>query len=169
MATSKSGPEFQARMNLQARSLASGVDRLVRRVVLAADEAAVTATPVDTGRARANWIVSIGSPSAEVVNPITSGQPGSGAREAANTQAALDQAGDLLFLRRPGQSVVIANNVEYITYLNDGTSRQAPHGMLPAALKAAQAVIDRAKILGRAGSAGRFRDPATGRFTRGPG
>lgn len=147
MAVSKSGPEFQARMNLQARSLASGVDRLIRRVALAADEAAVTATPVDTGRARANWIVSIGSPSAEIVNSVAFGERGSGAREAANTQAALDQAGDILFLRRPGQSVVIANNVEYIMYLNDGTSTQAPHGMLPAALKAAEAVIRRAKVL----------------------
>lgn len=168
MATSKSGPEFQARMNLQARSLASGINALVRRVVLAADEAAVTATPVDTGRARANWIVSIGTPASGTVPEVASGQPGSGAREAANTQAALDQAGDVLSIRPAGSTVAITNNVEYITYLNDGTSKQAPRGMLPAALQAAQAVINRAKILGRAGSIGRFRDPVTGRFTRGP-
>lgn len=154
-------------MNLQGKFLASGVDALIRRVVLAADEAAVTATPVDTGRARANWIVSIGSPSAEIVNPVTSGERGSGAREAANTQAALDQAGDVLFVRPRGASVVITNNVEYITYLNDGTSRQAPHGMLPAALKAAEAVLKRAKVLQERKLSGRGvqRGPTTGRFT----
>lgn len=156
-------------MALHAKSLASGVSQLIRKVALAADQAAVLATPVDTGRARANWILSIGSPSAEIVEPVASGTEGSGARGSANAQRALDQAASTLSTRPAGASVTIVNNVEYITFLNDGTSKQAPHGMLPAALAAAQAVVRSAKVLSRSksgGGGGPARDPATGRFLK---
>ena len=135
-------------MELRGKSVASVVDKLVRKAALAADQGAVLATPVDTGRARASWIVTIGSASGDTTAPVESGERKSGAREAANTQAALDQANITVATRPRGASIFIANNVEYIKHLNDGTSQQAPHGMIQAGVKAAEAAVRGSRILG---------------------
>ena len=53
--------EFSRRITLRGRKVAEGADALTRKVALAADQAVVSGTPVDTGRARSNWIAAIGS------------------------------------------------------------------------------------------------------------
>lgn len=100
-----------------------GIDRdgvaFQKKIVLEALRRLAFRTPVDTGRARGNWQVTIGSPAQQAL-------------------ATWDKTGDEVVTRGvaaisllpPGQVVWITNNVEYIEFLEEGSSKQAPNGML---------------------------------------
>ena len=81
-------------------------------------------TPVDTGRAKGNWQVSLGQPSAgevERIDPSMEGTAGSVA------------SGEVLQEMRnwkPGVWIWFHNGVPYITILNDGTGGRTAHMML---------------------------------------
>jgi hypothetical protein len=94
-------------------------DAEVRKICLDLLTGIVLKTPVDTGRARANWFTSIGSPS---INVTESTDP-SGSSTIANSLSAISKAtGDVLW---------ITNNLPYIYRLEfEGWSRQAPAGMV---------------------------------------
>lgn len=106
------------------QTVAENADRLVRRCALAVDAALVLATPVDTGRARANWQVEIGQPASGVVEPAD--QSGQGAI-AAGKQVIESYKG--------GSSINITNNLPYIERLNEGWSKQAPAGFVEQAVQ----------------------------------
>lgn len=98
---------------------------------LAAQEAAlritkgvIDGTPVDTGLARSNWQASLGSPKGGVVPPYAPGNH-LGRSEGRNAQAAFAKAAGTIRGKRPGQPVIVQNNVFYIGQLNDGSSTQA--------------------------------------------
>lgn len=136
--------EFSVRIDRRADNLAREVNKVVRNVALAVDQKVVLATPIDTGRARSNWLVSLGAPREDVIEPYgrslyydseTRGQVtgpigprGGGA--GINGKGALAQAraalAPLRNSRRATQPVFITNNVAYIGRLNDGYSAQAP-------------------------------------------
>jgi hypothetical protein len=121
-----------------AKQIPVNVQRNLKQTVLVIDQALVTSTPVDTGRARSNWIVGEG-PSTSVIDAYVKGEKGS--TGAANAQAALDQA--KAFLDSTALSTIyISNNLSYIQYLNEGSSAQAPAGFIEAAV---QAGIDHVK------------------------
>jgi len=138
MATSRNGDQFRRRLDLIARSVGSALDRAVRKAALAADQTAVLATPVDTGRARANWIVTVGDPAGEADRPNDK-----------SGQSAIAQGQGQIAARRPGETIYITNNVEYIGFLEEGSSAQAPNGMLQAARQVAEAVARGARVLTR--------------------
>lgn len=92
-------------------------DKAVRKVGLTAYSTLVTATPVDTGRARNAWQMSTGSPSSEVPAEGLDHYPPPDAVPSAARKA------------RVGDQVFIVNNVEYVGFLDDGSSGQAPGGM----------------------------------------
>lgn len=125
MATSRTPDQFRRRINLQIRGLEEGVERLLRGTFLTVDQVAVTATPVDTGRARANWLPSVGGPIEGDAAPDTTGQSA--------LSAAQSVAGTYRISAGP---LVITNNVEYISFLENGSSAQAPNGMLAQAVAA---------------------------------
>lgn len=85
----------------------------LKKISLEALKRIVEKTPVDTGRARGGWQVSFKSPSF-----------GEGGGDPINTGSS-----QILGLKDP-VAVFISNNVEYIIYLEDGTSSQAPEGMV---------------------------------------
>lgn len=116
---------FARRMRLRAEELERGVTRLVQTVSIAVDQALVLSTPVDTGRARSNWIVSTGQPTSEVIPPYAPGE-NLGTGEGANANAALEQGRQEAENYRLGQTLFITNNLPYIGRLNDGSSAQAP-------------------------------------------
>ena len=80
---------------------------IFRGTSLSLFEKIVRRTPVDTGRARGNWMAGINRPSSD--------SPG---YESVVARARL---GDSLFL---------TNNLPYIGVLENGSSEQAPHGMV---------------------------------------
>lgn len=93
-----------------------GVNESVKAVAIAVDQAVVLSTRVDTGRARSNWLVSLGGPNNSPINPYV---PGTGGKTAAeNASAAQQQAEAAIDSRRLGQSIHITNSVPYIGRLN---------------------------------------------------
>ena len=86
------------------------VDKVVRKITLHAYNGVTRKTPVDTGRARANWNMSEGSINASVKNEATTTQP---------------------FKKFSGKhSIYITNSLSYIGLLEKGSSKQAPKGMV---------------------------------------
>lgn len=163
---------FARRMYLRADNVPREVNNIVRRFALLTDQLLVLSTPVDKGRARSNWLVSLGQPNETQIEPYS---PGSqlGRGETANAQAALAQAERELSLRQPEQTVYINNNLPYIQRLNDGWSAQAPALFIETAIQTALNEVAGTRInttpniTPRAPAPPRARDPNTGRFISG--
>lgn len=106
--------EYELKSNLPklARALGLATETIVRRVAVDLHGRITLRTPVDTGRARAGW--GLGEvPSVPGIQPITGHQP-----------------------------VYITNNVPYIVYLEQGSSQQAPIGMVRVSLAEIEAEHD---------------------------
>ncbi len=145
MATSKTLQQLATRMRLRALQVADGVDKVVRTAAFKVDQAVVTATPVDTGRARSNWIASIGAPSGDTRGPHS---PGSklGRGENNNAQAAITAAKAVIDSRRFNQAIFITNNLNYIGDLNNGSSKQAPKNFVRKGIQAGTQAVRAIKI-----------------------
>lgn len=110
---------FNKEVQAFAAKIPGRVTELQKKLVLEALTRIVQKTPVDTGRARGNWQVSIERPSMAALD--TTDRDGS-----RTIQKGLEAVANL-----PDFSVVwISNNLEYITFLEDGSSQQAPSGMV---------------------------------------
>ena len=79
----------------------------------------VLKTPVDTGRARANWQLSINIPKTDIVN----------SKQKAGAKAITDGNRTLKTIKL-GEDIYITNNLPYIGVLERGHSKQAPRGMV---------------------------------------
>lgn len=104
----------------------------------------VKKTPVDTGRARANWNISVGSPDLSTTEETRK-----------SPKPMKDMAGNL-----DDESIFISNNLPYITTLEyggypnppkkdggktvNGYSRQAPEGMVGVTLANNEAIFNAA-------------------------
>jgi hypothetical protein len=94
-------------------------DAEVRKICLDLLTGIVLKTPVDTGRARANWFTSINSPSANVT---VSTDPSGSSTISSGLSAISKATGNVLW---------ITNNLPYIYRLEfEGWSKQAPAGMV---------------------------------------
>ena len=91
-------------------------DRIVRAVTLSLFNGIIRDTPVDTGRARGNWQTTVGAPASGEVD--RNGASASLAEVEAKTPPGA------------GQETYLANDLPYITQLEEGTSKQSPQGMV---------------------------------------
>lgn len=93
-------------------------------------------TPVDTGHARSNWVLSVGRPYTGV----------DGSRLAVS-MAASDAGLALMARYDVGKNprVFLRNNVEYITYLDEGWSPQAPPNFVAMAINDAANGVQRGR------------------------
>lgn len=82
-------------------------------------------TPVDTGWAQNNWLLSVGSPIEETV----------GTREAVDRSSVTAGVAMVLRYQLMQGVVYITNNVPYIQALNDGHSEQAPANFVQMAIQ----------------------------------
>ena len=96
----------------------------IRAVALVVDRELVLRTPVDTGRARANWLPSLNAPSVSLVEP---GQK--------------PDIGATLSSYKIEDTVFISNNLPYIQRLNNGYSKQAPAGFVEDAIEIGKRAI----------------------------
>ena len=101
----------------------------------------IVKTPVDTGRARGNWQITIGAPATGVIEtkgsskgPFSSPPPiGPGAGQGALTKGSKKVESVKGFV-----TIYITNNVDYIVYLEQGGdvgSDQAPNGMVAVSIE----------------------------------
>lgn len=111
------------------------LDQVHRGVVLELFRSVVMDTPVDTGRARANWL-----PSADTARAGTVEWTGSPASAMAKTQAEIQQtaAGSKF-----GEITIMVNNLPYIGRLENGSSKQAPAGMVRRNVDRVQSNVNR--------------------------
>lgn len=124
------------RQLLRIRSgLESAVEAASGRVALRAWQALTSATPVDTGFARAGWAPSTGSPDPGPELPDKTGG-GAEQRFRANEQRARAIAQSF---RLAQGRIFIVNPVRYIRRLNEGWSAQAPAMFIERAVAAAVA------------------------------
>ena len=109
------------------RQLTSVAEQIIKKVAFDITANLVKAasqggTPVDTGWARANWLVNVGTPFlAAIGSPDAVPPTGTG-------------VGSIAAYKLGMGKVFISNNVPYITRLNEGWSKQAPAGFVQAAI-----------------------------------
>lgn len=139
MATSRTLGQLGKRILIRADKLGKNVEKGVRSAAIALDNEVVSRTPVDTGRAKGNWIVSIGQPSRKRI--------AIGGGDAAG-QVAMDQGRSVISKWKLGMgSIFVTNNLSYIQPLDNGSSQQAVGGMTSFGIQAARDVLKRMRLL----------------------
>lgn len=108
-------------------------DIVVRKVCLEIFRRVIMRTPVKTGRARGNWQCAIGDVPAGTIE--LNDADGSATVSAVDAVVANVKAGDVIYL---------VNNVPYILKLENGSSKQAPAGMVGMTLTEFGAVVEEA-------------------------
>jgi len=132
------------RMIIRASNVPREVQKVKKKAALAVDQAVVLGTPVDTGTARSNWIVSLEEPTGrtqEAYKPLEGGDMS----ETGNAKAAIAQAKAAINGSKPGQDIHITNNLPYIVPLNEGSSAQAPAAFVEEAVSAGVNAVRRAR------------------------
>jgi hypothetical protein len=126
---------FARQIRITGKAVEQNATSMLRRVAVAVDRTVVFATPVDTGRARANWQAQIGSPASGTVPPTTA------EASVAAAQAVINNA-------KPGDTIHLTNNLPYIGKLNDGWSAQAPANFVQEAVAVGVQTAAEARLLG---------------------
>lgn len=110
---------FKARMDaLFNKKVIGTLEKAVRQCAVIVDQTLVATTPVDTGRARANWLPSLNVPRTDKKEP---GQP--------------ESVDSVLGSYKISDTIYITNNLPYIQRLNDGYSIKAPAGFVESAIE----------------------------------
>lgn len=132
--------QFGDKIKRVAVNVPKNADEIMRKVVLAADQTIVMATPVDTGRARANWQAGIGSAPAGTV------EYSGGGSGAASYSIGAAQSVVTTYQGQPG-GIWLVNNLPYIQRLNEGWSAQAPAKFVEQAIDMAVTAIRDSKVI----------------------
>lgn len=107
---------------------------LHKKVALEGLKRIVLKTAVDTGRARGNWQTTVDTaPPDKEVKKAFPAKSDKKAKDANGTQVATDviNKGSAEIAKvQPFSTTYITNNVPYIIWLEDGSSKQAPNGMV---------------------------------------
>ena len=127
------------------KNLPANVGKVVQDVAKAFLVTAADLTPVDTGAAISNWQVGINASPKGVLPPHVPGRFRSTAIE--NLNATIRAGLSTIDSGKPGDAYHIVNNIEYISDLDSGTSRQAPSGMTALAKLVAGRIPARAKVV----------------------
>ena len=132
--------QFGDKIKRVAINVPKNADEIVRKVALAADQTIVMATPVDTGRARANWQAGIGAAPAGTVEYSGGGSGAAG--------YAIGSAQNVVttYKGQPG-GIWLVNNLPYIQRLNEGWSAQAPAKFVEQAIDTAVTAIRDSKVI----------------------
>ena len=117
-----SAQEFSIEIDLAFEGMMDNLRDVVRIIALEALKRVVMRTPVDTGRARANWQVEIGGGNFEVLTEVDK----SGTVTITKGSQAIAQYKD----EDGFPTITIFNNLPYIERLETGYSNQSPAGMV---------------------------------------
>ena len=108
---------FTLDMSRFANKSIGEIEQVIRKTAIDLTTSIIKSTPVDTGRARANWFVSFES----AIEDTT---------EDTNSAKALSNATNKLLNGKIGKYIYIQNNLDYAVKLEYGASKQAPEGMV---------------------------------------
>jgi len=108
------------------------LDTVVRRAALEVYDRVTARTPVDTGRARGNWNMGVGSPD---LGEDKSFGKSTGSHIGLSTPPTSPKAKKVTLRKGQGKDILfITNNLPYIEVLENGSSTQAPNGMVAVTL-----------------------------------
>lgn len=109
------------------------LDLVTRKVALDIFTRVIRRTPVDTGRARGNWMCSVSNYTLQQTGVID--KSGSSAMTDAAKVVEQAKAGDIIYL---------TNTLPYILQLEEGSSQQAPQGMVSLTIREYPGVVEAA-------------------------
>ena len=122
--------QFFKQLDNYEDNLERAVERIIRKVTKYLFNQITARTPVNTGYARRNWRFTVYKPT---TNPLP--------RPRANRY---DPPRPLLLTKiKFGDTITIYNNTPYIEYLENGSSQQAPSGMVAISMLEAEAMLQR--------------------------
>jgi hypothetical protein len=101
------------------RATKGDIEKAARAVALDAFSRIIVKTPVDTGRARGNWMIDV-----QIVPEGWAEQYDRGG------MATQDKGRAMLAAYKLGYEIHIRNNLPYIVALENGWSQEAPEGMV---------------------------------------
>jgi len=101
-----------------AKKTEQNVDKARNRLAFYIYSSVVKKTPVDTGRARGNWHISKDAPDPRVIDRTN--------KEGSITGEETDKLKNI----NGDETIYIQNNLPYINALENGSSQQAPSGMV---------------------------------------
>lgn len=143
---------FQADLKKFAKVIDVNLGIVVTKIALDVFTRITKRTPVDTGRARASWAISQGSPSGMVppvgaygkktkTNELTSGLTGATLGTSAQGSTA---SGDISGAEGIDgtKSVFVTTALDYVQFLEKGSSKQAPAGMVEIILAEVEVEIE---------------------------
>ena len=113
---------------LFADQVAEDHGQLTRLTALNINNKLIQKTPVDTGRARSNWIPSVGVPYFQENGPMD---------DSSLTWRAINAFEEM----HPFEDLYITNSLEYIVPLNNGHSDQAPANFVEMAVASVTDVL----------------------------
>lgn len=124
---------FSLNISEWAKQTQSDIALVVRKTALDMFSRIVMRSPVDTGRFRNNWNVSIGKP----VSDTNEGVDPSGGK-------AIGKIAAVSATYKLGDTIWMSNGLPYAWRLETGWSKQAPAGMTGVTVQEFQAVFDKA-------------------------
>lgn len=127
--------KFKAVKDLTTQKVA----KIQRAVFLDISKRVIERTPVDTGRARSGWDAEVDNFATNLNQEVTKERPlGPDQATAKALESALAATGKHVV----GQDLCLGNSVEYIQYLNSGSSKQAPAGMTDEVLNEYKTIVE---------------------------
>ena len=109
-----------------AEKMRRHADKAFRALIIEAGKRVILKTPVDTGRARGNWQISIGSPHTDEFE-----EDKNGSRTIMGVRYDTKDVDS-------GEVVYLLNGVPYIIHLERGTPRTPPHAMVAVTIEELQ-------------------------------
>lgn len=123
---------FEDEMKAATRRIIEGHDKIVRTATIDLFSGTIRDTPVDTGRARGNWVTQVDTPAQGVIE-----------REDPDGSLAIAE----VISETPelaGREVFLSNSLPYIEGLENGRSQQSPAGMVRRNLARVRRIVDQA-------------------------
>lgn len=108
-------------------------DDVVRYTHLGMGRRIILRTPVDTGRAQNNWLSKEDFPHTQILSI-----------EDTSPSFALQELEGFAKQVKAGGVIYFTNNLDYIEYLEEGSSQQAPEGMVALTVEEFQRIVDAA-------------------------
>jgi hypothetical protein len=129
--------KFQKKLTEISFKFKTNTTELLKKAAKVINQTVILATPVDTGRARSNWLVSIDQPRKETIETLGK-----------DPSAAISEGNQVINgYKKENKAIYISNNLPYIGRLNEGYSAQAPAAFVEQAVAAAVNAIEGVQIL----------------------
>lgn len=123
---------FSSDMRNATKSIIDAHDKITRAATLDFFAGTIKDTPVDTGRARGNWVTSVDEPAQGEIDRLDPEGTAATAEVVAKTPEGA------------GQETFMSNSLPYIEALEYGSSQRAPDGMVRRNLARVQRIVDKA-------------------------